>query len=759
MSAERKGLSTDWLAAGKAPDGDALRYDVEVDLSNENTSHAQLALLTGHNKKVLEVGPATGYLTRILRQAGCAVTAVEIDPLAAAKAKAWCERMIVGDIEALDFQREFGDQRFDVAIYGDVLEHLIDPAEVLIRTASILAPEGYVAASIPNITHGSVRLALLSGSFRYTDVGLLDRTHIRFFDREGVEDLFRAVGYSIAEWRDTTSDVFDTELGLREQDFPPHLVDMVRRAPDALIYQFVIQATPQATETPLSPGGTGTHLDSALAPLWRLEEHVLNLEAHRRSLETALREKDARMAELKADTRSALAEKDSVLAEREVDIGDLKRHVNRVEETFGYRLTQKLSRWVNRVGPWGTRRRSLVLTPARLLKVAVSDGWRPFVRRLSRVWEWAPRMFERAYPRPEQLSASERYTLWLELTVLSPKQIRQARRRARRFPYRPMISIVMPVRDPDPGWLRAAFISVLGQVYENWELCVVDDASTNTFTREVLRDFERKDHRIRVLYLEQNQGIAAASNEGVSLATGEFVGFLDHDDELKKIALYEVVKLLNERPELDFIYSDEDKKGLEGFLSDPFFKPDWSPDLLMSVNYVTHFAVYRNTILKHVGGLRREFEGSQDYDLILRASEVTDRIGHIPVPIYTWRKAPESAAAQVDAKPYALRAARRALTEAIQRRGYSGRVEDGLVRGRYRVRYDIKGDPKVVIIIPTRDKVDLLRRCIHSIQQRTTYSNYEVIVVDNQSREPESLQYLRSFHGRVVHYPRRGRQS
>lgn len=725
--------------------GDALRYDIVLDPSDEDSSHGRLARLTGPKKKVLEVGPATGYLTKILQEAGCSVTAVEIDPDAARIAEPYCERMIVADIETLDFASAFGTERFDVVIYGDVLEHLRDPEAVLVRTKDLLAPDGYVVASIPNVTHGSVRLAILAGRFRYTDTGILDRTHLRFYDRRGVEDLFGGAGYTVEEWRDTENDPFTTELELSEDDFPRHLVDTIRRAPDALVYQFVTLTRPAAAAAvPATPRPEEER--NPLSTLWDLEQHVTNLEAGLEHLKALARDRERELTRITED-------RDARVWAGEQEIEDLKARIVRLERTPWNRVKRGIVRLVDRIAPWGTRRRAVILTPSRLLRVRRTGGWGAFLRHLMSVWRWVPRMFKPAYPRLESLTDSQLYTLWLEQTILSPKQMRQARQHARTLPLQPTVSIVMPVYNTHPGWLRLAVDSVIGQVYERWELCVVDDGSSDAATVATLRDIEREDSRIKVRTLERNQGIARASNAGLEMATGELVGLLDHDDELKKNALYEVVKRLNADPSLDFIYSDEDKKEGDGGLSDPFFKPDWSPDLLTSVNYVTHFAVYRREVLERVGGFREGLEGSQDYDLALRVTEVTDRIGHISVPLYTWRKIEGSAASAIDAKPEALDTARRALTDALERRGHRGWVEDGLVPGRYRVRYEILGDPKVVIVIPTRDKVSLLDRCVHSIRERTTFQNYEIAIVDNESRDQDTLNYLLGFDGRVIRYP------
>jgi GT2 family glycosyltransferase len=226
------------------------------------------------------------------------------------------------------------------------------------------------------------------------------------------------------------------------------------------------------------------------------------------------------------------------------------------------------------------------------------------------------------------------------------------------------------------------------------------------------------------------------------------VGLLDHDDELTPWALSEVAKLLNRNPNLDFIYSDEDKLEPGGRRSEPFFKPDFSPDLLMSMNYITHFSVFRRELLDKIGGFRKGVEGSQDYDLILRASEDTKNIAHIPKILYHWRKIRGSSSSSTTAKVYAYRAAVKALEEALPRRKQPGKVEM-LAPGRYRVRYVVKEKPLVSIIIPTKDKVNLLRRCVESIREKSTYTNYEIIVVDNNSVEKATGAYLEQ----IKNYP------
>ena len=355
---------------------------------------------------------------------------------------------------------------------------------------------------------------------------------------------------------------------------------------------------------------------------------------------------------------------------------------------------------------------------------------------------------------PDPPTTPDPYDLWLAYHALTPERTRQLREEVQALAYQPKISIVMPVYNTEKTWLGRAIESVRSQIYPHWELCIWDDGSTARHVSRVIDEYSREDERIRVLMSPQNRGISAASNGALSLATGEFVGFLDHDDELTPDALCEVVKLFNEKPELDFIYTDEDKLTLEGRRVEPFFKPDWSPDLLLSMNYIAHFAVVRRSLVQEIGGFTEGLEGSQDYDLFLRISERTGRIGHVAKPLYSWRKIIGSAAGNIGAKPYANAAGRQALQEHLRRRGIAGKVSDGLIGPfRYRVRYNIIGQPLVSIIIPIRDRVELLKRCLESIEEKTTYRHFEIVVLDNQSEEPDTLTYLAGLPHTVVPIP------
>jgi glycosyltransferase involved in cell wall biosynthesis len=345
-----------------------------------------------------------------------------------------------------------------------------------------------------------------------------------------------------------------------------------------------------------------------------------------------------------------------------------------------------------------------------------------------------------------------RYRLWADRWGPTPSTLQALKDEISGFTYRPLISVLMPVHNTPPHLLEEAVASLADQIYEGWELCIANDGSSDHDTLQTLASL-RQDRRITVVDLPEPRGISDATNAALSLASGDFVAFMDHDDLLKPHALAQVVRWLNADPELDLIYTDEDKLDEEGSLFGPHPKPDWSPDQLMVHNYINHLTVLRRQLVQQVGGLRPEMDGSQDHDLLLRLTEITDRIGHIPEPLYTWRALQGSAAATVDAKPYALEASRRAISEALVRRNYEGNVSDTSLPGCFRARYEIPGCPRVSIIIPTRDRIALLERCVDSILDLSTYTNYEIVIVDNNSQDGETLEYLAEFPGRVIRYP------
>jgi GT2 family glycosyltransferase len=331
------------------------------------------------------------------------------------------------------------------------------------------------------------------------------------------------------------------------------------------------------------------------------------------------------------------------------------------------------------------------------------------------------------------------YDRWISRNDIRPADARLIEATVAVLPRRPVISVLVPVFDTPERYLRAALDSVLAQLYPHWELCVADDASTLPHVRGVLAEYAARDARVKLALRERNGHIAAASNSALALATGEFVALLDHDDLLTRDALFHVALAVNQNPDADFVYSDEDKIDDDGQRSEPYFKPDWSPDSLLARMYTGHLAVFRRAQVNQLGGFREGFEGSQDYDLVLRLTERTDRIYHVARVLYHWRIHPASAASGAPSKTYAYEAGRRAVEEALARRGEPGRVQALAQPGSYLVRYVLRRPEKISIIVPTRDHGADVERCLHSVFARATYPDFEVVLVDNGSTDAASL--------------------
>jgi len=337
------------------------------------------------------------------------------------------------------------------------------------------------------------------------------------------------------------------------------------------------------------------------------------------------------------------------------------------------------------------------------------------------------------------------YEEWVRrYDTLSDESRSRMRERIVGFEHKPLISIVMPVYNSELKWLVEAIESVRMQIYTNWELCIADDASTNKDVRPILERFAEKDVRIKVFYREKNGHISAASNSALYLATGEYIALLDHDDLLPEHSLFWFADTINNHPDAQLLYSDEDKIDKTGRRYEPYFKPDWNPDLFLSQNMISHLGVYRTDLIKRVGGFREGYEGSQDYDLALRCIEhiAPHTIVHIPRVLYHWRSHSGSTAQAGSKKNYALHAGERALNEHFTRIGVSATAKL-LEFGMYRAHYNLpKPAPLVSLIIPTRNSLGLIQQCVESILGKTTYENYELIIVDNNSEDLETLHYL-----------------
>ncbi|MEI8372913.1 MAG: glycosyltransferase family 2 protein [Planctomycetota bacterium] len=398
---------------------------------------------------------------------------------------------------------------------------------------------------------------------------------------------------------------------------------------------------------------------------------------------------------------------------------------NKIHASRSWRVLDACSRLLNWILPRGSQRRNVI---------------RQFVRGVWNRWRWLIGKYQAG----TTSFSAKAYAQWIAENEPSIEDLGQQRKL--RLARSPRISLVVPVYNPPVVYLRAMLDSVLAQTCENWEICLADGASPAAEVAQVLEEYARRDARIRLALLPENRGIAGNSIAALELVSGDYIAFLDHDDTLAPFALFEVVRALNDEPELDFIYSDEDHLNENGNREHPHFKPDWSPDTLRSHNYICHLVVIRRDLLERVGGLREGFDGSQDHDLVLRATERASHIYHIPKILYHWRQH-RASMSKGAGKNEAHQAGKKAVREHLARQAIAGSVIDGVSPHTYDVRRSLLRRPMVSIIIPTQDQVGILDRCLESIA-RSTYTNYEILLVENQSRCPKTFAYYRTLERR-----------
>ncbi|UWP58432.1 glycosyltransferase family 2 protein [Ruminococcus gauvreauii] len=336
------------------------------------------------------------------------------------------------------------------------------------------------------------------------------------------------------------------------------------------------------------------------------------------------------------------------------------------------------------------------------------------------------------------------YDKWLPRHL--PTSAELDRQRQAVFAVRPKFSIVVPLYKTPLLYLEALIASVKEQTYPEWELCLSDGSGPDSPIADALLRYAGADERIRVISHEAPLKISENTNAAIAAATGEFIVFADHDDVLTPNALYECVKALNEQPETEIFYSDEDKMSMDGHkFFQPHFKPDFNLDLLCTVNYICHLFVARRSVIEKAGVLRPEFDGAQDYDFIFRCIEASDRICHIPKILYHWRSHEDSTSENPESKLYAFDAGQRAVQAHYDRLGIRAEVSKGEYLGLYRTRFLRDYDPLISIIIPNKDHTEDLDRCIQSIEEKSTYKNYEYIIVENNSTEEETFEYYKKL--------------
>ncbi len=355
----------------------------------------------------------------------------------------------------------------------------------------------------------------------------------------------------------------------------------------------------------------------------------------------------------------------------------------------------------------------------------------------------------RKFKEHERFQSSVDYSKWIQkndyvdtIAISEKAQVIAAAANA------PTISIVMATYNTPVPFLKAAIESVTTQAYPLWQLCIADDHSNLPETLECLKSYAQRDARIKVLYRTQNGHISAATNSAITLAEGDFIAFMDHDDELHPAALTLVAQTIHHNPDVEFIYTDEDKIDEQGNRSEPHFKSDFNYELLLTQNYICHLAVFKKSLVNRINGLDGRYNGAQDHDFILRALEhiTVDKIFHIPKVLYHWRIHSASTAASAEAKPYAITAGRQAVSDHLKRSGIKAGVSaHPNVSFWHKIRFELNTDPSIDIIIPTRDRIDLMRMCVNSILKKSSYKNYRIIIVDNGSVETDTLDQFKKW--------------
>lgn len=424
----------------------------------------------------------------------------------------------------------------------------------------------------------------------------------------------------------------------------------------------------------------------------------------------------------------------------------LERDVRQAEEeTQLVRLSQDLAeknRELTEIYHSKMWRSAMALRYARVRIVPSKSRREKMIRKIYQVFHTWQQKGSKALMRKvrSRLTSSNEYQSWIAENEPSRKTLELQRQTSRASFGRPLISIITPVYNTPVSILEATIQSVISQTSDNWELCIANGSPDNILIRQLLHRYAAKDKRIKIHHLDYNRGIAGNTNAAIDISSGEFVAFLDHDDLLAPFALYTVLDVINQNPLVDMIYSDEDKitaNGKERY--EPFFKPAFNPDYLRSINYIAHFLVIRRSVGSHVGWFQDGVEGSQDYDLILRVAEKARMIAHCPQILYHWRAIPGSAALASSEKDYATESGIRALKNHLHRMQIEGSVSQAFMPTSYRVSFAFNKSTKVSIVIPSRDHANDLELCVRSILEKSTYKNFEILIIENNSQEESTF--------------------
>lgn len=789
-----------------------MKYDFELNLEEGNN----LSILLGRikeNSVVLEFGCANGRMTKYMKEnLNCKVYGAEIEEAAAKDALPYTEDMYIGDIESFDWCRKFAHIKFDYVVFADVLEHLYDPRGVLERVKEFLKEDGKILVSLPNISYNGVIIDLINNNFQYSKTGLLDETHIRFFTKKSFDELLKECGFGKNFEHAIKLAPMHSEFKNGYETLPFDMGNFLKSTPYGEVYHLLYELTAgkENIQNREDEGffnfaelyidsGEGFNAKDTVKQKVNLKEDSFE-QSFLFDLSSCKGIKGLRIDPLNYSCIAKVKEvtvktktEEIVLESKDISPNsffenekgyyfgndpqifinfDFSSNIEYMKVCFEYYKTgtpasfealKELSRFVQKKDALLTQKEQILEQKEQMLKhkdnvinhknrkinnmnrhIAELNHLAQSLRIRNRVKNIIKRILpKKAVEWIKYLKSHGAF--YKRESFLVKKQIKSFKRK-------PLISVVMPVYNVDPKWLKLAVKSLENQWYKNWELCICDDKSTNEETIKYLKSIKNK--KIKIYYSNINQNISIASNEAFKMAKGEYIALMDNDDELSCDAFYEVVKAINEHG-AEFIYSDEDKIDMNGVFCEPHFKANYSNEMILSQNYISHLGVIKKEVMEKAGLWRAGFEGAQDYDLYLRVFELTDKIYHIPKILYHWRKIPGSTAASFNDKSYAAEAGRKAIEEALSRRGIKGEVRVGKYAGTYKIDYEIKNDPLVSIVIPFKDKPELLKLCVESIIYESTYENYEIIGISNNSEEAitfNEIERLKALDKRVSFY-------
>jgi glycosyltransferase involved in cell wall biosynthesis len=454
---------------------------------------------------------------------------------------------------------------------------------------------------------------------------------------------------------------------------------------------------------------------------------AINRDNYTKQQETYVSHKEAYIKHLEGVVHS----KDEAIIVYQNKMQSLEEDIDSIHQSITWQIESKLQNYIiNPALPLGSRRRTFYDRILKSGRIILKEGIRSYIKKYGQ------------YKKDKKTNGVDKaYEQWIRENEPNDTELLKQKVHSRYLSYRPLVSIITPTYNTPPKVLEEMIKSVINQTYDHWELCIVDGNSKDEIVRTILRKYSQRDARVKVKFLSDNLGISGNTNQAVDMATGEYIALLDHDDLLAPFALYEVVSQLNKDPELDFIYSDKDMITEDSKIRfHPFFKPDWSPDIMLSANYLTHLCIIKRSLLEEIGGFLKETDGAQDWDMFLRIIDSTNKIAHIPKVLYHWRTIDTSCAKNGGkAKPYIFDAQRKSLESHIQRMGLKANFTFN-PPGIWEVQWILSKKWVASVIIPSHDR-KVTERCINSIISNTLYQHYEIIVVESSERDNYSETY------------------